>query len=175
MAADPAAADAAAKQLGLPLLDRLRALRAEFGLSLAAARKVVDATEGRPPLFPDVADVRQLEAALKAELGYCECASSSAVAVLRDLLRMTQARSDATGDLTAFAQASRALEDLLAAGGGWAEWLIYGLEQRGIVWHGFRQVDLWITEKGRLILRGIEGFGSECGCRAKRPAQSPEP
>jgi hypothetical protein len=175
MAADPARADAAAKQRGMPILDRLRALRVEFGLSLAAARKVVDSTEGRPPLFPDVADARQLEAALKAELGYCGCASSLAIAILHDLLRSTQARSDATNDLAAFAQASRELEGLLAGGGGCAEWLIYGLEQRGFIWHGFRQVDLWITEKGRLLLRAVERFGSACGGRANRPTQSPEP
>ena len=56
MAADPATANAAAKERGLPTLDRIRALRAEFGLSLAAAKAVADATDGRPPLFPEVAD-----------------------------------------------------------------------------------------------------------------------
>jgi hypothetical protein len=61
--------------------------------------------------------------------------------------------------MTAFSQASRRLEALLAGGGGWAEWLVYGLEQRDFVWHGFRQVDLWITDKGRLLLRAVERFG----------------
>jgi hypothetical protein len=39
--------------------------------------------------------------------------------------------------------------------------LVYGLEQRGFVWHGFRQVDLWVTDKGRLLLRALEQFGPE--------------
>jgi hypothetical protein len=158
MGADPAAADAAAKQRGLPMLDRVRALRAEFGLSLAAAKAVADATDGRPPLFPEVASREQLEAALGSELGYCGCASGAALAVLGDLLRAAEARTDATGDAAAFAQASRWLEALLAGGGGWAEWLVYGLEQRGFVWHGFRQTDLWVTDKGRRLLRAVERF-----------------
>ena len=159
MATDPATADAAAKQRGLPMLDRVRALRAEFGLSLAAAKAVADATDGRPPLFPEVASREQLEAVLGSELGYCGCASGAALAVLRDLLRSAQERSDATGDPAAFARASRRLEALLDGGGGWAEWLVYGLEQRDFVWHGFRQVDLWVTDKGRLLLQAVERFG----------------
>lgn len=159
MPVDPAAADAAAKQRGLPVLDRIRALRAEFGLSLAAAKAVADATDGRPPLFPDVTSREQLEAVLGAELGYCGCASGTALAVLRDLLRAAAVRTDATGDAAAFDQASAHLEDLLDGGGGWAEWVVYGLEQRGFVWHGFRQVDLWVTDKGRALLRAVERFG----------------
>jgi hypothetical protein len=159
MAADPATADAAAKQRGLPMLDRIRALRAGFGLSLAAAKAVADATDGRPPLLPEVTSAEQLEAVLASELGYCRCASGAALTVLRDLLRAAEARTDATGDSTAFAQASRESEALLSGGGGWAEWLVYGLEQRGFVWHGFRQVDLWVTDKGRLLLRAVERFG----------------
>jgi hypothetical protein len=159
MPTDPAAADAAAKQRGLPMLDRIRALRAEFGLSLAAAKAVADATDGRPLPFPEVASREQLEAALESELGYCGCASEAALTVLRDLLRAAAARVEATGDAAAFAQASRRLEALLDGGGGWAEWLVYGLEQRGFVWHGFRQGDLWVTDKGRLLLRAVERFG----------------
>jgi hypothetical protein len=158
MAADPAAADAAARERGLPMLDRIRALRAEFGLSLAAAKAVADATDGRPPLFPEVASAEQLEAVLASELGYCGCASGAALTVLRDLLRAAEARTDATGDSAVFAQASRGLEALLSEGGGWAEWVVYGLEQRDFVWHGFRQVDLWVTDKGRLLLRALERF-----------------
>src|SRR5688572_3426547 len=113
MVADPAAADAAAKQRGLPMLDRVRSLRAEFGLSLAAAKAVADATDGRPPLFPEVASGEQLEAVLGTELGYCGCASGAALAVLRDLLRAAQARSDSLNDTAAFTAASRRLEALL--------------------------------------------------------------
>ena len=163
MATDPVVQDTAAKQRGLPMLDRLRALRAEFGLSLAAANAVADATDGRPPAFPEVAGPEQLATVLEAELGYCGCASDAALAVLRDLLRAAEVRTDATGDPAAFAEASRRLESLLAGGGGWAEWLAYGLEQRGLVWHGFRFVDLWITDKGRSLLRAVERFGPSPG------------
>jgi hypothetical protein len=151
----------AAKQRGLPRLDRLRALRAEFGLSLAAAKAVLDATDGRPRLFPEVASAEQLEAVLTSELGYCGCASTAALVVLRDLLRAAEARTDATGDTAVFSQASRRLEVLLAEGGGWAEWVVYGLEQREFVWHGFRQADLWVSERGRLLLRALESFGPD--------------
>jgi len=158
---DPATSDAAAKRDDLPLIDRLRALRAEFGFSLAEAKAVTDTTDGKPPLFPPVGDAKQLTAVLVAELGYCGCASGAAVGVLRDLLRAAQARTDASGDEAAFALASRGLEALLAGGGGWAEWLVYGLEQRGFVQHGFRQSDLLITEKGRLLLQSVERFDPE--------------
>jgi hypothetical protein len=161
MAADPAAADVAAKRDGLTVIDRLRALRAEFGLSLAAAKAVVDATDGRRPVFPAVTSLDELKAALGTELGYCGCASGSAIVVLRNLVWAARDRSDALEDAEAFARASRRLEALLDGGGGWAEWLVYGLEQRGFVWHGFRQVDLWVTDKGRLLLRALEQFGPE--------------
>jgi hypothetical protein len=159
MATDPAAADATAKRDGLPLLDRLRALRAAFGLSLAAAKAVTDATDGRPPAFPAVRDAEQLAAVLAGELGYCSCASGASLAVLRDLLRLAAGRSDAAGDEAAFARASRDLERFLAGGAGWAEWVVYGLEQRGFVWHGFRPADVWVTDTGRLLLRAVEQFG----------------
>jgi hypothetical protein len=69
MAADPAAADMMAKRHGVPLLDRIRALRTEFGLSLATAKAVTDATDSRLPAFPEVANLEQMEAALRTELG----------------------------------------------------------------------------------------------------------
>lgn len=158
MATDPASADAAAKQRGLPMLDRIRALRTEFGLSLAAAKALADATDGRPPLFPEVESREQLDAVLESELGYCKCASGAALAVLRDLLHATQARSDTANDPAAFADASRRVEALLAEGSAWAEWVVFGLEQPGFVWHGFRQTDLWVTDKGRLLLQAIERY-----------------
>src|SRR5262245_44655099 len=82
-----------------------------------------------------------------------------ALSSIRDLLRAAEARTDATGAITTFSRASRRLEALLSAGGGWAEWLVYGLERRDFVWHGFRQVDLWVTDKGRLLVRAVERFG----------------
>ena len=155
---DPATSDLAAQRDGIPLMERLRALRRAYQMSLAEAKAVTDATDGKPPLFPQVSDGSQLTTALTSELGYCNCASGEAISVLRDLLRVTQERTDATGDEAAFARASRTLEAVLGGGGGWAEWLVYGLEQRGFVQHGFRQTDLLITEKGRLLLQAVERF-----------------
>jgi hypothetical protein len=161
MAADPITADVAAKRNGVPVLERIRALRTEFGLSLAAAKAVIDATEGRQPVFPEVTSLKQLEAVLEAELGYCNCASGAALIVLREFLHAVRRRSDAVGNAEEFARASQELNALMAVGGGWAEWLVYGLEQRGFIWHGFRQTDLCVTDKGRLLLRALESFGTE--------------
>ena len=158
MGDNPATSDAAAKRDGLSVLERVRRLRTEFGLSLAEAKAVTDATDGKPPRFPPVEDGKQLTAVLESELGYCICASGAAVGVLRDLLRAVQERTDALDDSVAFALASRSLEALLAGGGGWAEWMVYSLEQRDFVQHGFRQSDLLITEKGRLLLQSLERF-----------------
>ena len=52
LAVDPAHSDAAAKREGLSILDRVRAIRAEFGLSMTEAKEDVDTTDGKPPLFP---------------------------------------------------------------------------------------------------------------------------
>jgi hypothetical protein len=159
MAMDSAGADAAAKAAGLPYLERIRNLRTQFSLSLDDAKAVADATDGRPPPFPPITDCDQLDATLRSELGYCGCASANAVIVLRDLLRAARARSDATDDPAAFSEVSRGLEEFLTAGGGWAEWLVYGLDQRGLVSHGFRQDDLRITDKGRWLLTALDRFG----------------
>jgi hypothetical protein len=161
LAVDPALSDANAKREGLSILDRVRALRAEFGLSMTDAKAVVDTTDGKPPLFPKVNDGKELTKVLAAEVGYCGCASGAAVDVLRSFLRAVVERTDATGDEAAFALASRGLEAMLASGGGWAEWLVYNLDKRDFVRHGFRQSDLLITERGRLLLQAIEGFDPE--------------
>lgn len=163
MAGDPAISDAAAKRDGLPILERVRALRAEFALSMTEAKAIIDATDGRPPLLPPVNDSKELTAVLTSELGFCTCASEAATGVLKRLLRVAQDRSDATKDAAAFASVSRVLEDLLSSGGGWAEWLVYGLEQRGFVQHGFRQTDLLISDKGRLLLQALERFDPDYG------------
>ena len=161
MAVDPALSDATAKREGLSILDRVRALRAEFGLSMTEAKAVVDTTDDKPPLFPTVTDGKELTKVLAAEIGYCGCASGAAIGVLRGFLRAVVERTDATGDEAAFALTSRGLEAMLAGGGGWAEWLVYNLDQRDFVQHGFRQSDLLITERGRLLLQAIERFDPE--------------
>jgi hypothetical protein len=157
MATDPVTVDLAAKQSGLPILERLRALRTGFGLSLTAAKTIVDATDGRPPLFPEINTPDQLKTVLETEFGYCGCASAAALIVLRNLLHAAEARTTSVNtDMSQFSNVSRELETLLNEGGGWAEWLVYSLDQKGFVWHGFRQTDLWITDKGRLLLLALD-------------------
>src|SRR3954451_7615749 len=113
MTADPSAADAVARRDGLPRIERIKALRASYGLSLAEAKAVVDATDGRGPEFPEVADGNQLVAVLEAELGYCTCAGRVALPLLCDVLRLARERTDGTEDKAAFARAARELEALL--------------------------------------------------------------
>jgi len=163
----PNSADKLAKQRGMPLLERIRAVRLEFGLSLDAAKAVTDATDGRPPVIPEISDREQLISVLAAELGYCRRASGAATVALSDLLQAARDRSDTTGDGVEFGRASRKLEALLATGAGWAEWFVYEFEHRGFVWHGFRQTDLWITDKGRILLAAIELHGSELSGRSE--------
>jgi hypothetical protein len=161
MTNDPASADASAKLQGVPLFERIRALRNAFGLSLADAKAVVDATDGRGPRFPEIGDAEELRAVLTRELGYCTCASEGAVALLRDLLRAARERSDAIGDPATFGRASRELESLMDTGPGWAEWVVFALEQRDFVRHGFRRSDLEITAKGRWLLEAMERIGGD--------------
>jgi hypothetical protein len=35
---------------------------------------------------------------------------------------------------------------------------VYGLQQRDLIWHGFRLTDVWITDKGRWLLRALKRF-----------------
>jgi hypothetical protein len=161
MADDPLKSDAQAKLDGVPLMERLRALRVGFGLSLEEAKGVVDRTDGTEPLLPPMENATQLMAVLATELGYCNCASAGAVRILGELLRLARQRTESLRDPMEFSKVSRRLETFLESGGGWAEWLVYGLDQRGLVGHGFRQSDLLITDKGRRILEAIERFAPE--------------
>ena len=102
----------------------------EFGLSLAEAKAITDTTDGKPPLFPPVGDAKQLTAVLASELGYCGCALGQLSRFSEHCFRPF--RSELTRPAMELRLlASRRLEALLETGGGWAEWLVYGLRSSG--------------------------------------------
>jgi hypothetical protein len=157
--ASPQAVYAAAKGDGLSRIEAVRVLRTLYRFSLAEAKAIVASVDGPPPgALPAVRSYEQLVEVLKAELGYCPCASDDAFAVLRAFLQAAQDRTEAVHDGAAFRRASRALEACLPldTAPALASWFVYGLEQRDLIWHGFRLTDVWITDKGRWLLEALQ-------------------
>jgi hypothetical protein len=170
----PESVYAAAKASGLSTIDALRLLRSQFGLTLAAAKAVRELVDGPVNSGRPVLDTReQLLRVLSDELGYCDCASSEALAILTRLLRVVRERSDSTKNAEEFAKASREVEACLRLDvtAGLGEWFVYGLEQRGLVQHNFRLTDVWITDKGRWLLSALERLESSA---AELPPEAPE-
>jgi hypothetical protein len=157
--ASPQQVYSATKADGLRRPEAIKILRSLYNYSLAEAKAIVSSVDGPGQgEFPKVSSHKQLINILRDELGYCECASQHTLLVLRDFLQAAQDRSDAVNDREAFSQASRALEACLPleAASGLVNWFVYGLEQRGLIWHGFRLTDAWITDKGRWLLEAIK-------------------
>jgi hypothetical protein len=143
---------------GLPKIEVIRALRSLFALPFAEAKEILEGLEG-----PQSREA--LQQLLKDQLGYCDCASSDALVILEGVLRAAQDRIDRASDAEVFASASRRISELLGPDGrsGLGEWFVYFLEGRGLIYHGFRVTDLYITERGRVLLRAIERFGGPIG------------
>lgn len=159
--AAPSAVYEAAKANGLDHIEAIRLLRTLFGLTLREAKDVVAVVEGpRKPAFPVIETEEQLHKVLGAELGYCSCATVDTLELLVRFLRAVRKRSDSTQDAAAFASASRELEACLPlqAQPAFADWFVYGLDQRNLVSHNFRVTDVWITDKGRWLLDAMERF-----------------
>lgn len=157
--ASPQAVYEAAKANGLDRIATIRLLRELFGLTLKEAKDVVALVEGPPePKFLPVESRDQLLKVLSAELGYCGCATTDTLELLVRFLGVVRKRSDSTSDPVEFASASRELEACLPlqALPAFADWFVYGLDQRDLVSHGFRVTDVWITEKGRWLLEALE-------------------
>lgn len=155
--ASPEVVCAAALANGLERLETIRLLRSLFGLTLAGAKELIDGpseSAGRP----HIETREQLLEILTAELGYCDCASNDALALLARFLRAARTRSDASKDSDEFTSASREVEACLPLDDvpGLAHWFVYALDQRGLVEHNFRVTDVWITPKGRWLLEAIE-------------------
>jgi hypothetical protein len=159
--ASPQEIYSAAKGNGLSRIEAIRVLRSLYLFSLAEAKEIVSSVEGPlPGELPVIRNYEQLVEILKEELGYCTCACDDALRVLRQFLQAAQDRTEANKDSAAFDHTSRHLEACLPLGTapGFANWFVYGLEQRGLIWHGFRLTDAWITDKGRWLLDAIKRF-----------------
>jgi hypothetical protein len=157
--ASPQEVYSAVKADRLGRIEAIRVLRCLFGFSLGEARDIVRSVDGPlPSELPAILSYRQLVKVLKEELGYCACASDDDLSVLQDRLQMAQDRTEAVNDSEAFSRASRAVEAYLPLDTtpGFASWFVYGLEQRNLIWHGFRLTDVWITDKGRWLLEAIK-------------------
>ena len=156
----------AAKANGLDRIETIRLLRTLFGLTLQGAKDVVALVEGPPkPAFPPIETREQLLKVLGVELGYCGCATTDTLELLVRFLKAARKRSDSTQDAVEFASASREIEGCLPlqALPAFADWFVYGLDQRDLVSHGFRVTDVWITNKGRWLLEAMERFDAGDG------------
>jgi hypothetical protein len=111
--------------------------------------------------LPAMSSWAELERVLRDELGYCGCgAYVDSVHLLRDVLSLTRERSAATADLAAFSSASRALEARLQVdtAPGLATWFLHVLDHHGLISHGLRATDAWITDRGQQLLDALERF-----------------
>lgn len=156
----PETAYRTARRQGLDIPEALETIGKAYGLSEAQTRRLVEAEDPAERPWPPLESREALLATLRGELGYCDCAPDETLSQLRDFLRAVRDRSDAVDDAEAFARASRALEDGLPfeSASALTAWFVYGLQQRDLVWHGFRLTDVWITDRGRRLLQALEKF-----------------
>jgi hypothetical protein len=110
--------------------------------------------------WPPIDSHAALLKALEEHLGYCTCADDSALAFLRDFLRLVVERSDGAGDAERFQRASERLVELLRGAGSPAmrSWFVYALDKGGLIMHGFNMYDILIMDRGRWLLDGLERF-----------------
>jgi hypothetical protein len=110
--------------------------------------------------WPPIDSHASLPKVLEAELGYCTCAFSDALPLLRDFLRLVVERTDGVKDPERFRQASEKIVDLLGANGstGMRSWFVYALDRAGLVGHSFNLYDVLIMDRGRWLLEGLERF-----------------
>ncbi len=149
----------AARMHGQSRADAIAILCSLYRFSETDAARIAVSVDGpQPERLPRVDTYPELVEILKKELGYCACAPDEAVGMLRSFLQAARDRTEATADGEAFSRASRTLEACLSleAAPGVASWFVYGLQQRDLIWHGFRVTDSWITDKGRWLLEAIE-------------------
>ena len=98
--------------------------------------------------------------ALEDSLGYCDCAYDDTPTFLREFLRAAADRSDTTNEPERFREASERLVAFLKAGGssGMRSWFVYLMDRADLVSHNFNLYDVWITDRGRWLLAGLEQF-----------------
>jgi hypothetical protein len=110
--------------------------------------------------WPAIDSHAALLKALEEHLGYCTCASDSALPFLRDFLRLVAERTDGVQDTERFRRASEGVVELLRGAGAPAmrSWFVYALDKADLVMHGFNLYELSIMVRGRWILVGLERF-----------------
>ncbi len=157
---NPEAAYRTARRDGLGIAEALDAIGAAYAPSAAETYRLAGAEEGMERPWPPIDSGEALLATLRRELGYCDCAPEQAVPALRDFLRAARDRSDSTESAEAFDRASRSVESLLPLDDAPAQaaWFVYALLRADLVRHGFRLTDVWITDRGRLLLEALERY-----------------
>src|ERR1700737_2087366 len=110
--------------------------------------------------LPPIESHEALLKVLEERLGYCACADDSALPLLRDFLRLVVERTEGTGDVERFRQASELIRELLQASGSPAmqSWFIYALDRADLIMHGFNLYDVLIMDRGRWLLGGLERY-----------------
>lgn len=93
-------------------------------------------------------------------MAYCTCSYDTAIPLLRNVLRLIRERTDGVEDEERFRSASAALRKLLDDAGspGLQSWFIYSLDRADLISHGFNVYDVWIRDRGRWLLQGLERF-----------------
>ncbi len=157
---NPEAAYRTARRDGLGIAEALDAIGAAYGLSAIETYRLAGAEEGMERAWPPIDSGEALLATLRRELGYCDCAPEQTLPALRDFLRAARDRSDSTESAEAFDRASRSVESLLPLDDAPAQaaWFVYALLRADLVRHGFRLTDVWITDRGRLLLEALERY-----------------
>ena len=133
-----------------------------YGLSLAECRALLIAVDGAlPGERPPIRTRQELRKVLVVELAFCPCAPEEGLELLREFLQAARDRYDAVqGPLEEFSAISRRLEAHLEIDKtpGLAAWFVHSLERAGLVQHGARLTDVWITTKGSWLLDGLKRF-----------------
>jgi len=143
------------QQEGANKLSAMRVLIALFDLTPRDARLAFEEAEN-PFRTPEL-----LERYLKAEMAVCNCVPEARV-LLREMMHVINDRSEAAyrHDNALFSQKTRELEARLGLNAN-AEigcWLIFLLESKGLIWHGFNIADCWTNPKGIQFLAALDAL-----------------
>lgn len=122
--------------------------------------------------FESIDSHETLLSVLGRELSHCECGSDETLPLLRDFLGLVRDRTRA-GDPERSRSANAALEKCVNALGSpaVASWLVYLLEAKGVLVHGFSLFDLELTYDGQVLAEKLELYVPRSADR--REAQEP--
>lgn len=142
-------------QEGANKIYAMRVLIAVFDLAPRDARLAVE--EAQNPFHTS----ELLERYLKDELALCSCVPEARV-LLREMLHVINDRSEAAyrHDNALFSQKTWELEARLGLDENASVgcWLIFLLESKGLIWHGFNISDCWTHPKGVQFLTALDAW-----------------